>query len=195
MIWISYLFVLIEPISAFMLAMLVLRYREQWWMTIWVRITLSVLVVGLLLHAGGHIQLIMDYRPPRTLSWVLVSLPLNVGIWLVYFMAKLRDHRPLPTKEEMSQTRREWVVFGTVILFLILGAAASEWQHRKQMEERLSAIYPVVQVRKPSETFRRIDAVELMEAMCLLNAPLNLRCPDPYELPNYHAQKAKEGME
>lgn len=35
------------------------------------------------------------------------------------------------------------------------------------------------------EFFRRVDAVELMEALCLMNK--GLRCPDPYDLPRYHA--------
>lgn len=35
------------------------------------------------------------------------------------------------------------------------------------------------------ETFRREDAVELMEALCLMNK--DLRCPDPYQLPGYFA--------
>jgi len=45
-------------------------------------------------------------------------------------------------------------------------------------------------VGKTPEGFHRADAVELMEALCLLNE--GLRCPDPYRLPNYEQQLEQE---
>lgn len=42
------------------------------------------------------------------------------------------------------------------------------------------------------EGFQRLDAMELMEALCLMND--DMRCPDPYALPRYeYRQQQIEG--
>jgi hypothetical protein len=41
-------------------------------------------------------------------------------------------------------------------------------------------------VGKTPEGFHRVDAVELMEQLCLLNK--DMQCPDPYTLPRFTRQ-------
>lgn len=58
-----------------------------------------------------------------------------------------------------------------VIAILLAVTMIAVWR----IDNRIVGISP--------EGFHRIDAVELMEALCLMNDVL--RCPDPYALPGY----------
>lgn len=64
----------------------------------------------------------------------------------------------------------QWLVIVVMVLFLLF------------------TLHSVVRLQgqivgKSPEGFHRTDAVELMEALCLMND--RLRCPDPYQLPRF----------
>ena len=84
MIWLSWFFLIVEPISALMLAFLVLRHRRGDFMGILLRFWMAAGAAGLILHAGGQIELLQNYRPPRTLAWVPLQLGINGAIWTVF---------------------------------------------------------------------------------------------------------------
>lgn len=89
--WISVALGLVEPVSAAMLAVLVVRHRELDAVTWALRAWLAVLAVGLVLHATRQWTLVWDYRPPRTWTWLPYTVSVNALIWLAFF----RDRRGL----------------------------------------------------------------------------------------------------
>lgn len=90
MIWLSVALVVVEPISACMLLVMVLRHRQRlgihWLMRLW----LSVLASGLIMHAMGHVELLFNYRPPRTLAWLPIFAAINGLIWTAFLTDWMR---------------------------------------------------------------------------------------------------------
>jgi hypothetical protein len=71
----------------------------------------------------------------------------------------------------------QWLVLIVYGVFLIL-ALWNVWHLSNKV------------VGKTPEGFHRVDAVELMEMLCLMNK--DLRCPDPYQAPNYQRRLIQE---
>ena len=93
MIWASYALVLINPISAGMLAMMILVFRSHLKIGVIARAFAAVLIAGLIFHAAENWALIHEYRPPRTLTWVAVMAGLHGVIWALFFrVIYLRSH-------------------------------------------------------------------------------------------------------
>lgn len=90
MIWFSVYFAVVEPISAVMLAAIVLWYRDSTILGLWVRICTALLAAGLILHAIGSVFIIADYRAPRTVAWVPVHISVNLLIW-TFFISEARS--------------------------------------------------------------------------------------------------------
>ena len=42
------------------------------------------MTIGLGVHVIGHIDLVKDYHPPRSWSWVVLQISVNWTIWTVY---------------------------------------------------------------------------------------------------------------
>ena len=89
----SFLFLIVEPISALMLLALVLRHRHTLGIHRYARFFLAILAGGLVLHAAGQVEILMHYRPPRTYAWVPMYLALNGAIWTSYLTDRYRRKR------------------------------------------------------------------------------------------------------
>jgi hypothetical protein len=93
MILLSWALLIVEPISAVMVLALVLRFRRCMGIHFLARLWCTGLVVGLCVHAAGQLELILDYRPPRTLTWIISTLSINGLIWTAYLTDLRRRHR------------------------------------------------------------------------------------------------------
>lgn len=93
MIWVSIALIVVEPVSAFMLASIVVRTHAHHKVPLFLRLPLAALAVGLAVHAAGSIELVMDYRPPRTLAWLGIILPVNAVIWSAYAFMLAHERR------------------------------------------------------------------------------------------------------
>ncbi len=90
MIGLSLALLVIEPISALMILALVLRHKVALGIHPVLRLWLVVLVSGLVIHAAGQIELLADYRAPRTLAWLPMVAAINGTIWTAYFTDLMR---------------------------------------------------------------------------------------------------------
>jgi len=84
MIWLSVAIVITNPISAIMLAWIVLYHKAAWSLGPVVRGFLSLLCVALLLHAAGNAALIENFKPPRTPLWIPLWLSVTGVIWAAF---------------------------------------------------------------------------------------------------------------
>lgn len=98
MIALSAVFMVVEPVSAMMLAALVVRHKCYFGLHAGLRIWLALLAVGLLIHAAGQVELLFAYRPPRTVAWVPIFAAINGAIWTAYFTDKVRARRDPPPR-------------------------------------------------------------------------------------------------
>lgn len=89
----SWAMVIVEPISALMLASMVLRFRDPIGIHVFLRLWLAVLAAGLVIHAANHVDLLLNYKPPRTYSWVPIFAALNGAIWTAYLTERFRRKR------------------------------------------------------------------------------------------------------
>lgn len=95
MIYFSIALVVIEPLSALMLLALVMRFKTALCINRIIRVCLSMLAAGLIISAIGQAELLMNYRPPRTHSWIVLYMALNATIWSAYLTdLKRRYFRP-----------------------------------------------------------------------------------------------------
>jgi len=90
---ISILLLVVEPVSALMLAALVLRHRVGIGIHGLMRVWLAFLAGGLIVHAAGQAELLTNYRPPRTQAWLPMIVALNGAIWSCYVTDLLRRKR------------------------------------------------------------------------------------------------------
>jgi len=90
MIGLSLALLIVEPISALMIMALVLRHKVALGIHPILRLWLVVLVSGLVIHAAGQVELLADYRPPRTLAWLPMVAAINGTIWTAYFTDLVR---------------------------------------------------------------------------------------------------------
>ena len=105
MIWVSVLFALIEPISAFMLASLVVHTHPHHPVPLLARAILAALAVGLIVHAAGSVELVFDHRPPRTWAWLGVMVPVNAMIWFGWFWARAHHREKVRTRRQTFERR------------------------------------------------------------------------------------------
>ena len=93
MIWASYALVFINPISAGMLAMMILVFRSDLQIGPIARTFAAVLIAGLIFNAAENWALIHEYQPPRTMAWIAVIVGLHGVIWALFFrVIYLRSH-------------------------------------------------------------------------------------------------------
>lgn len=98
MIWVSYSLIVLEIGSALMLYGIVEARHEaikrvfglRRWEAFVGRVIVSGLIVGLAIHALGQIELVFNYREPRTWAWLPYTLFLNLLIWSAW-IAVTRD--------------------------------------------------------------------------------------------------------
>ena len=82
--WLSWLVVFMNPMSAMMLSVLILRYKALLRLGFLTRLFSAILVVGLLLQTVDHINLLVEYREPRAVNWVFMVLSVNGLIWSLF---------------------------------------------------------------------------------------------------------------
>ena len=82
--WLSWLVVFMNPMSAMMLSVLILRYKALLRLGFLTRLFSASLVVGLLLQTVDHINLLVEYREPRAVNWVFMVLSVNGLIWSLF---------------------------------------------------------------------------------------------------------------
>lgn len=87
MIWISVFVVIANPISAAMLAWLVLHHKIAMSLGWIVRSWASMLCIALLIQAAGHVAILSDFRPPRTLAWLPFVASVNGLIWAAFLQS------------------------------------------------------------------------------------------------------------
>lgn len=83
--WLSWFVLFANPVSACMLAWLVLHHRAAYRLGWWVRALASMLCIGLLIQAAGSLIVLTSYSPPRTLAWVPQIFALNGLIYAAFF--------------------------------------------------------------------------------------------------------------
>ena len=105
MIWVSVALGVVEPVSAIMIALFVLRHTGPLGLFWWTRFFLALLAAGLILHAAQQWVLILDYRPPRTWAWLPVMAAMNGVIWTVHFtdLHRRRYGPPSTRPRQMGQ--------------------------------------------------------------------------------------------
>ena len=91
---VSLVLAFVEPISVLMLVFLAVHYRDQGGMGWPERLCYIALAWGLGQHALLHFQLaFVEYRPPRSWSWLLVYGAINGLIWVRYLKAAVPKWR------------------------------------------------------------------------------------------------------
>ena len=84
-IWVSWVVIVVNPLSACMLAYIIMHWKQEFcigWIT---RMAVASLAVTLLMQAAGHVALLTHYREPRSLLWIPQILSLNSVIWSAFF--------------------------------------------------------------------------------------------------------------
>lgn len=90
MIVVSYLLVILNPVSAIMLASIVMALRHRLRMGVCVRICAAVLAGALIVHAAEQVELIRSYRPPRAFTWLFVFAGMHGLIWAAFWRTYVR---------------------------------------------------------------------------------------------------------
>lgn len=98
----SILLSVIEPISAAMLAVIVVRTNAHHRVPFLLRLCVASLAFGLVVHAGSQIELLFNYRQPRTWAWLALIVPINAGVW-VLFVLMLRHEKARPPKAPSTE--------------------------------------------------------------------------------------------
>lgn len=93
MAWLSLILAFVEPVSAYLLMLLVMRYAQRVNIGLLTRAWVAALACGLALHGLASFELALNYRPPRTWFWVPVMVPLNALIWTAYLTTVARRWR------------------------------------------------------------------------------------------------------
>jgi len=75
-----------------MLASLVVRYSRILRIHVVLRGCMALTAVSLIVHSVSQIDLIMNYRPPRTLAWIPIYIAVNLTIWTAWITSHLRKH-------------------------------------------------------------------------------------------------------
>lgn len=89
----SFVVVLVNPISAGMLAHLIVSHKEALRIGPIARFFAALMAVGLLLQAADHVSLLTDYRAPRAHGWIITMASLNGCIWSLFIKSvKGRAH-------------------------------------------------------------------------------------------------------
>jgi len=83
--YVSWFVIFINPASAIMLAILVSRFRYQLRIGLAARTFVALLAVGMLMQAFSHIDLIFDYREPRSKQWIVTLVATNGVVWSLFF--------------------------------------------------------------------------------------------------------------
>lgn len=76
--------VVIESVSILCLIFMNVHHSHSRPPPIWMRFGYWGLAVGLGFHVLGQVELLYDYRPPRTWSWLVLQVFVNYTIWAAY---------------------------------------------------------------------------------------------------------------
>lgn len=82
--FLSLIVVVVNPISAMMLAFMVVHLKSVMRFGVVVRFFLALMVVGLLVQAAEQVALLQNYRPPRAHGWIATMGSLNGVIWAAF---------------------------------------------------------------------------------------------------------------
>lgn len=87
-LWISVVLCLVQPVSVLFIGLLAVHRGRA--LNFFERFGYLLMAVGLMAGAFSHFQLVfIEYREPRTLTWVPLYLGLNLLIWTRYAMVAL----------------------------------------------------------------------------------------------------------
>ncbi len=89
----SITFSIFDIISATLIADFTVRHRRGLNLNAIFRACLALMAVGLLLHSAEQVQILQNYTPPRSRSWILIFTGLHAGILTAWF-------RSLPKREK-----------------------------------------------------------------------------------------------
>lgn len=85
MIIVSYLILVVNPLTSLMIAWLVVRVSATYPLNLVIRSSLSAMAVSFMMQAGEHIHLIVDYRPPRAYAWMILHAAVHTLVWSTFF--------------------------------------------------------------------------------------------------------------
>jgi hypothetical protein len=88
----SIIFAILDPISACMIASFVMAHKRNLTITWAMRIVLSALAAGLVLHSAEQVQFIIEYKAPRAKSWVLIFFAVHAAIWMSWWRVRRIGH-------------------------------------------------------------------------------------------------------
>lgn len=86
---VSVIVAVLNPVSAIMLAYMVLKFKSILNLGVFARFFLSLMVCGMLVQAAEQVELLANYRPPRAHGWIATMAALNGVIWTL-FIRKIR---------------------------------------------------------------------------------------------------------
>lgn len=89
----SVIFGVLDVVSSALIADFVLRYKKLLNITVVIRLALVFLLVGFMLHAAEQIDLLADYRLPRSVSWVWIFTALHSLIIICWIRAHREYHK------------------------------------------------------------------------------------------------------
>lgn len=83
--FVSWIVVFVNPISAMMLAWLVVHHKATLRIGVVARFFTTLMMAGLILQAADHVDLLNNYRPPRSHGWIVTMASINGVIWALFF--------------------------------------------------------------------------------------------------------------
>lgn len=96
----------VEPVSAAMLAAIVVRTHAHHRIPFALRMCIAALAGGLLVHAASQIELVFNYRAPRTWAWLALVWPINAVVWAGFFYMRRHERtRPVQTRPPGRSSR------------------------------------------------------------------------------------------
>lgn len=90
MIVVSYVLVILNPVSAIMLTAIVVALRRRLRMGVCVRFCAALLACSLIVHAVEQVDMIRAYRPPRAYTWLVVYAAMHALIWSAFWRTYVR---------------------------------------------------------------------------------------------------------
>lgn len=91
----SAIFSILDILSAILIADFTVRHRHYFDLNVILRGLLAFMAVGLLAHAAEQVQILQNYTPPRSRSWILIFTGLHATIFAAWF-------RSLSKKEKQN---------------------------------------------------------------------------------------------
>lgn len=86
----SYIVVGVNTLTCLMLTVIVMRYQPLVRLGVVKRAAVGVLILGLMLQAAEHYNIILDHQAHRAYSWVVNQIAIYTFVWSV-FVRSARD--------------------------------------------------------------------------------------------------------